>query len=242
MKYTYDDIEYLGESTYGHPKDHWVSLALPEYYGHDTQFMFYTTPRYITGKDMEQEGFISIYDMKISNIIPINYSKINREVGLYVQQVIISVRNDYLEEYESRYILNNNMEIINDMFNIINVLTSQQAYQKQSFWTQEGIYDLGIIDPVSIMNSPIHGIALTDILEKEQDITEEEALRMGIMSIAEGEIPWWTYSNHTVYNITDSPLDYTRSGKIYKKVYIPITIEKGNNDGLSRRNRSITRN
>lgn len=241
MQYTYDDIEYLGESTYGNSEDHWISLALPEYSGHDMQFMFYTNPRNVTGKDMEKEGFNTVFNMKTSRITPMIYSQENRDIEFYVQQVIISVRNDYLEDDKAQSILYDESRIMEDMISIMSALRSQRAYQQQSFWTQEGIYDLGIIDPVAIMSSPLHGIALTDILQNDQNVTEEEALRMGIMSIAEGEVPWWTYSDHTVYDITDSMLDYTQSGKLYRKAYIPIDMKQGVNNGrYARKNRSIT--
>lgn len=241
MQYTYDDIEYLGESTYGNSEDHWISLALPEYHGHDMQFMFYTNPRNVTGEAMEKEGFNTVFNMKTSRITPMIYSQENRDIEFYVQQVIISVRNDYLEDDKAQYILHNESKIIDDMISIISALRSQRAYQQQSFWTQEGIYDLGIIDPVAIMDSPLHGIALTDILQNDQNVTEEEALRMGIMSIAEGEVPWWTYSDHTVYDITDNMLDYTQSGKLYRKAYISIDMKQGVSNGrYPRENRSIT--
>lgn len=241
MQYTYDDIEYLGESTYGNPEDHWISLALPEHHGHDLQFMFYTNPRNVTGKDMEREGFNTVFNMKKSCITPMRYSQENRDIEFYVQQVIISVRNDYLEDDKSQSILHDESRIMDDMISIMSVLRSQRAYQQQSFWTQEGIYDLGIIDPVAIMSSPLHGIALTDILQDDRNVTEEEALRMGIMSIAEGEVPWWTYSDHTVYDITDNMLDYTQSGKLYRKAYISIDMKQGVSNGrYPRENRSIT--
>ena len=241
MQYTYDDIEYLGESTYGNSEDHWISLALPEYHGHDMQFMFYTNPRNVTGEAMEKEGFNTVFNMKTSRITPMIYSQENRDIEFYAQQVIISVRNDYLEYNKAQSILYDESRIMDDMISIMSALRSQRAYQQQSFWTQEGIYDLGIIDPVAIMSSPLHGIALTDILQNDQNVTEEEALRMGIMSIAEGEVPWWTYSDHTVYDITDSMLDYTQSGKLYRKAYIPIDMKQGVNNGrYARKNRSIT--
>lgn len=242
MQYTYDDIEYLGESTYGNSEDHWISLALPEYSGHDMQFMFYTNPRNVTEKDMEKEGFNTVFNMKTSRITPMIYSQENRDIEFYAQQVIISVRNDYLEDEKAQSILHDESRIMDDMISIMSALRSQRAYQQQSFWMQEGIYDLGIIDPVAIMSSPLHGIALTDILQNDQNATEEEALRMGIMSIAEGEIPWWTYSDHTVYDITDSMLDYTQSGKLYRKAYIPIDMKQGvnNNGKYARGNRIIT--
>lgn len=243
MKYDYDDIQYLGESSFGNPQDHWISLSLPEQNCHYMQFMFYTAPKHVTGKDMEEEGFRTVFDIKKSQVIPMNYTDKNRYIDFYVQQVIISVRNDYLKDEEAKRILENDLNLIEDMISIISAMTSQQAHQQQSYWNQEGIYTLGIIDPVAIMKSPIHGITFTDVLQDEKNISEEEALRMGIMSIADGEIPWWTYSNYTVHNITDSVLDYSQSGKMYRKAYIPVSIEKGKQNGrLTINGRSILGN